>query len=330
PVVWYQKIEYAVQHWLSKAFENTFGCVLCTPGCFSLFRASALLDDNVLKTYSRTAEEAAEMVQYDQGEDRWLCTLLLLCRSGYNVDYCANADAAANSPDTFTEFLNQRRRWIPSSLINHFDFVKNGQNITKHNKNLSIWYIIMQGIIFISNVTGPAFIIIYMPSALTFSGISLSTAYVIIIIPTALHLAICLTCTKDVQIRATAICSLIVALLFTMGLATSIFAILYESSNYANYFIVFITAVTFLAGLLHPLEAGNLFYLILYIVGTPVMFLLFYNYAICNINDVGWGTREQKKDNNKKSKKSYFARFKHIISLWMDKWLNDMELRLKP
>lgn len=47
--VWYQKIEYAVQHWFAKVTECVFGCVLCAPGCFSLFRAMALIDDNVLK-----------------------------------------------------------------------------------------------------------------------------------------------------------------------------------------------------------------------------------------------------------------------------------------
>jgi len=43
PVVWYQKFEYAVGHWLQKATEHVFGCVLCSPGCFSLFRARAIM-----------------------------------------------------------------------------------------------------------------------------------------------------------------------------------------------------------------------------------------------------------------------------------------------
>lgn len=36
---WYQKFEYAIGHWLQKATEHMIGCVLCSPGCFSLFRA---------------------------------------------------------------------------------------------------------------------------------------------------------------------------------------------------------------------------------------------------------------------------------------------------
>lgn len=38
PMVWYQMFEYAIGHWLQKATEHMIGCVLCSPGCFSLFR----------------------------------------------------------------------------------------------------------------------------------------------------------------------------------------------------------------------------------------------------------------------------------------------------
>lgn len=68
PMVWYQKFEYAVGHWLQKTAEHVFGSVLCSPGCFSLFRGSALMDDNVLKRYTTKATQASEYVQYDQGK----------------------------------------------------------------------------------------------------------------------------------------------------------------------------------------------------------------------------------------------------------------------
>ena len=67
PLVWYQQFEYAIGHWFQKATEHVFGCVLCSPGCFSLFRGSALLDDNVMKRYAETATEASHYIQYDQG-----------------------------------------------------------------------------------------------------------------------------------------------------------------------------------------------------------------------------------------------------------------------
>ena len=50
-MVWYQLFEYAIGHWLQKATEHMIGCVMCSPGCFSLFRAKALMDDNVMRRY---------------------------------------------------------------------------------------------------------------------------------------------------------------------------------------------------------------------------------------------------------------------------------------
>lgn len=67
PMIWYQKFEYAISHWLQKATEHLIGCVLCSPGCFSLFRASALMDDNVMGKYATLSSQARHYVQYDQG-----------------------------------------------------------------------------------------------------------------------------------------------------------------------------------------------------------------------------------------------------------------------
>ncbi|CAC5365574.1 CHS1 [Mytilus coruscus] len=67
PMIWYQKFEYAVSHWLQKAAENMIGCVLCSPGCFSLFRGFSLMDDNVMAKYTKLPTEAYQHVQYDQG-----------------------------------------------------------------------------------------------------------------------------------------------------------------------------------------------------------------------------------------------------------------------
>ena len=66
-MVWYQMYEYAIGHWFQKATEHVLGCVLCCPGCFSLFRGLALLDDNVMKMYTKKVEKAYEYLQCDQG-----------------------------------------------------------------------------------------------------------------------------------------------------------------------------------------------------------------------------------------------------------------------
>ena len=53
---------------------------MCSPGCFSLFRGSALMDDHVLRTYCTKSREARHYVQYDQGE---------LKLPSYNIRCCS-------------------------------------------------------------------------------------------------------------------------------------------------------------------------------------------------------------------------------------------------
>ena len=101
-------------HWLQKATEHVLGCVLCSPGCFSLFRGSALIDDNVMRKYvllmimvipmtlmvtmpryATLPTQPRHHIQFDQGEDRWLCTLLL--QRGWRVEYSAASDSYTGS-----------------------------------------------------------------------------------------------------------------------------------------------------------------------------------------------------------------------------------------
>ena len=41
--------------------------------------------------YTTVAKQAREHLQFDQGEDRWLCTLLL--QRGWRVEYSAASDS---------------------------------------------------------------------------------------------------------------------------------------------------------------------------------------------------------------------------------------------
>ncbi|KAL0167870.1 hypothetical protein M9458_036092, partial [Cirrhinus mrigala] len=146
-MVWYQKFEYAVGHWLQKTAEHVFGCVL-------LFRGAALMDDNVMKRYTTKASEATHYVQYDQGEDRWLCTLLL--QQGWRVEYNAASDAYTNAPQDFKEFYNQRRRWGPSTMANTIDLLGSGGLTSERNSSISKLYILYQIISMAASILGPA------------------------------------------------------------------------------------------------------------------------------------------------------------------------------
>lgn len=86
-MAWYQMFEYAIGHWLQKATEHMIGCVLCSPGCFSLFRGKALMDDNVMKKYTLTSSEARHYVQYDQGNNN----IIILDDTYAQTDKCVAA-----------------------------------------------------------------------------------------------------------------------------------------------------------------------------------------------------------------------------------------------
>ena len=141
-MVWYQKFEYAIGHWFQKATEHVIGCVLCSPGCFSLFRGKALLDDNIMAKYTTESSEPRHYVQYDQGEDRWLCTLIL--QQGYRVEYSAASDALTHAPEVFDEFFTQRRRWVPSTMANIFDLLQDYKRTMRMNPDISMPYIAYQ------------------------------------------------------------------------------------------------------------------------------------------------------------------------------------------
>lgn len=64
-MIWYQMFEYAVGHWFQKAAEHVFGCVLCSPGCFALFRGAAVVE--AMETYATVSENAMDFLQKDQG-----------------------------------------------------------------------------------------------------------------------------------------------------------------------------------------------------------------------------------------------------------------------
>ncbi len=153
PMVWYQKFEYAISHWLQKATEHVFGCVLCSPGCFSLFRATALMDQNVMHKYTTKPTEAIHYVQYDQGEDRWLCTLML--QQGWRVEYSAASDAYTHCPEAFGEFYIQRRRWAPSTMANIMDLLRDYKHTVEVNENISTPYILYQAGLMLGTILSP-------------------------------------------------------------------------------------------------------------------------------------------------------------------------------
>ena len=294
PMVWYQMFEYAIGHWLQKATEHMIGCVLCSPGCFSLFRGKALMDDNVMKKYTTRSDEARHYVQYDQGEDRWLCTLLL--QRGYRVEYSAASDAYTHAPEGFNEFYNQRRRWVPSTIANIMDLLMDAKRTIKINDNISLPYISYQILLMGGTILGPGTIFLMLVGAFVAAfKIDNWTSFYYNIIPILLFMIICFTCKSNIQVIVALLLSTAYGLIMIaviVGIAISIVqdGVLSPSAM----FLILLIGQLVITGLLHPVEFLCLIHSIMYFVTVPSMYVLLIIYAVFNLNDITWGTREVK------------------------------------
>uniref|UniRef100_A0A674BTB4 chitin synthase n=1 Tax=Salmo trutta TaxID=8032 RepID=A0A674BTB4_SALTR len=283
PMVWYQKFEYAVGHWLQKTAEHVFGSVLCSPGCFSLFRGAALMDDNVMKRYTTKATEASHYIQYDQGEDRWLCTLLL--QQGWRVEYNAASDAYTNAPQDFKEFYNQRRRWGPSTMANTIDLLGSGSLTSQRNSSISKPFILYQILSMAASILGPATI------CLMISGIHGNLS---VRVPPVVYLLVCFKLKSDTQIAIAAVMSVLYAFLM-IGTALSIVGAMVEQQTIwtpSGLFLISLVLLNIITAAFHPKEFHLVVYGLLYFISIPSGYLLLTIYSMVNMNNVSWGTRE--------------------------------------
>lgn len=309
PMVWYQKFEYAVSHWLQKATEHTIGCVLCSPGCFSLFRGSHLMAENVMKRYTRPPTEARHYVQYDQGEDRWLCTLLL--QQGFRVEYCAASDALTYAPEGFYEFYKQRRRWTPSTMANILDLLFDFKNVTERNNDISMLYIGYQMLLMVSSILTPGTIFLMILGAINmaYPTLSLYWALILNLIPVVLFIIFCFLAKPSTQLAYAAVLSTtysLVMMLVIVGLIKQ--AADNGFCSVTTVFLCFVAGVFVIAAFIHPQEFWCILHGFLYFLAIPSMSMLLMLYSIGNLHIVTWGTRETAKppaeQNAPKEKKS--------------------------
>lgn len=291
-MVWYQMFEYAVGHWLQKATEHVIGCVLCSPGCFSLFRGKALADDGVMHKYTTRSTEASHYVQYDQGEDRWLCTLLLQC--GYRVEYSAASDAFTHCPEGFNEFYNQRRRWMPSTMANIIDLLMDYEHTVKINENISLLYIGYQIILLIGTVIGPGTIFLMLVGAFVAAfGLDQWSSFYWNLAPIAVFVLVCATCNADVQLFFAGLISAIYGLIMMAVFVGVMLQISQDGFLAPSSLFFFCLAAEFIiAALLHPKEFNCLKYGVVYYVTVPSMYMLLVIYSVFNMNNISWGTRD--------------------------------------
>ncbi|XP_054734124.1 chitin synthase chs-2 [Anastrepha obliqua] len=292
PMVWYQIFEYAIGHWLQKATEHVIGCVLCSPGCFSLFRGSALMENSVMKKYTTVSNEPMHYVQYDQGEDRWLCTLIL--KQGLRVEYSAASDAYTHSPEMFNEFYNQRRRWVPSTIANIFDLLSDADTVVKNNSSISMPYIAYQAMLMVGTILGPGTIFLMMVGALVaVFSINIWSSFLWNFIPVLCFILSCIYLKQKFQLLIAFVISSMYCLVM-MAVLIGIIVQMIEDGPLApaSLFFLLVFMQIFIAGVVHPQEVGALICGFIYYITIPSMYMLLLIYSVFNMNDVSWGTRE--------------------------------------
>lgn len=215
PLVWYQIFDYAIGHWLLKVAEHVMGSVLCSPGCFSVYRCRALQD--ILPTYASSVECALDFLTKDMGEDRWLCTLMI--ERGWRLDYCASSTDSTYCPDTFDEFFKQRRRWGPSTLANQAVMVQTQSRIRRSNDDINLIFVIYQVLMLISTVIGPGTVLLLVSSGLHAAYpryVNLTEMFFVNLLVVLIYVFICLKFSQKTQLKSAQYLTFIYSMVMTI------------------------------------------------------------------------------------------------------------------
>ncbi|CAI0647326.1 unnamed protein product, partial [Colletotrichum noveboracense] len=127
PLVATQNFEYKMSNILDKPLESAFGFISVLPGAFSAYRYVALQNDKngqgpLEKYFAGEKLEGAGAGIFTSNmylaEDRILCFELVTKRNCHWIlQYVKSATGETDVPDTVTELVLQRRRWLNGSLF---------------------------------------------------------------------------------------------------------------------------------------------------------------------------------------------------------------------
>ena len=133
-----------------------------------------------------------QKLQYDQGEDRWLCTLMLM--AGGRIEFEGSSHCNTFAPEDLGTFYKQRRRWGPSTTANIWELIKNQKIARKNNPYISGPYILYQFTVLIFSMIGLSTTIMMIAEAFSLGvGASLPkwAVYLIVLLPVVLFTVAC-------------------------------------------------------------------------------------------------------------------------------------------
>ncbi len=219
----------------------------------------------------------------------------LIIEQGYKIEYCAAADAYTHAPETITEFFNQRRRWIPSTLGNTVSFLKNYRKTIRINENVSFMCILYHICFLASYILSPATITIAIADAFNATtDIDMWGSFILALLPAVVFLVVCYQNWKEeIKIGFAALLGTYYSILMMIVVVGTIVRIVDGSwKTTAVLFLVIMAIIFFLTALCHPFELNCVEPCLLFFLCIPTSYILIIIYSLTNMNTFNWGTRD--------------------------------------
>ncbi|GAV06231.1 hypothetical protein RvY_16252 [Ramazzottius varieornatus] len=285
PIVWYQMFEYSMRYWLDQATEHMLGSLLRIRAGFTMFRASALMDDNVTKKFAMIPEDAKEFIQFRLGNEQWLCSLMV--KKGYKVEYCAAVDVMLHVPETFAAYIKETQRDVPLQLAAMADIVGQYSNVLHRNEHVTIIYIgyLMMALVSSIFACGTVFLVI-VTSLVDLFQMNMFLALASNLGPVSIFLTICVFGSPKLQD--------IVMRIFSAGYGLVMLAVLISatvqlhhswfSASPVSIFMVAFIFSTVLPAVFHPQEMWNIAFAPIYFIAIPTTYLFTIIHSLCTFH----------------------------------------------
>ena len=96
------------------------------------------------------------------------------------------------NPETFKEFYNQRRCWMPSTRMNIVDLITDYRTVVKDNDDISYAHILYQSVMMLGTVIGPGSIFLMLIGAFNIAfGLSNSDSLILNAVLVAIFVLAC-------------------------------------------------------------------------------------------------------------------------------------------
>lgn len=309
-----QFVEYKFAHMLDKALESVIGYITVLPGAFSAYRWEALTGSPLWDDYFKSICHPELMDTFQSNiylaEDRVLCLSLVTKKyEKYTLRYVRSSVAETDVPETLSDLMAQRRRWINGSW---FALVDSVIKFTKVFRSRHHWirkiFFSLQMLYYCLNVIYTWFIVGLYCLAFTitifknFDGQDFEIVGTILIIIYVTLLLIVFIASLGVKPKRVE--DFFKALALIMG-AYQIYIIYLTSKfmiymNYSRFSRQIIIGAGGLAGFFALIVMVNceiisvLKGVLHYVFLIPTYVNIFFIYSICNVHDCTWGNRPDK------------------------------------